>query len=129
MAGQGPKEDLKPGLRLQAWGSPQCCLGARAAAGLRLRRLLPSQVSLSPPVLGGASGSRHWHVPLTPGWYTLQGQQKHTGGNSLVVQWLGLCTFTAGGTGSIPDWETKIPQAAWCGLLTQLFVEPGNETE
>ena len=68
-------------------------------------------------------------MPLTPGWYTLQGQQKHTGGNSLVVQWLGLCTFTAGGTGSIPDWGTKIPQAAWCGLLTQLFVEPGNETE
>ena len=33
-------------------------------------------------------------------------------GNSLVVQWLGLCTFTAKGLGSIPDWGTKIPQAA-----------------
>ena len=64
-------------------------------------------------------------MPLTPGWYTLQGEQKHTGGNPLVVQWLGLCTFTAGGT----DRGTKIPQAPQCGLLTQLFVEPGNETE
>ena len=33
-------------------------------------------------------------------------------GNSLVVQWLGLVTFTAGGPGSTPGWGTKIPQAA-----------------
>nr|XP_058938824.1 ubiquitin-ribosomal protein eS31 fusion protein-like [Kogia breviceps] len=32
-------------------------------------------------------------------------------GNFLVVQWLGLCTLTAEGPGSIPGWETKIPQA------------------
>ena len=31
--------------------------------------------------------------------------------NSLVVQWLGLRASTAGGTGSIPDWETKILRA------------------
>ena len=36
-------------------------------------------------------------------------------GNSLAVQWLGLSTFTAKGTGSIPGRGTKIPQAAWCG--------------
>ena len=36
-------------------------------------------------------------------------------GNSLVVQWLGLCTFTAEDPGSIPGRETKIPQAEWCG--------------
>ena len=35
-------------------------------------------------------------------------------GNSLVVQWLGLCTFTTEGTGSIPGWGNKIPQAVWC---------------
>ena len=29
-------------------------------------------------------------------------------GNSLMVQWLGLQTFTAGGTGLIPIWGTKI---------------------
>ena len=29
-----------------------------------------------------------------------------------MVQWLGLPTFTAEGTGSIPDQETKIPQGA-----------------
>ena len=32
-------------------------------------------------------------------------------GNSLVVQWLGLCVFTAECAGSIPGWGTKIPQA------------------
>ena len=36
-------------------------------------------------------------------------------GNSPVVQWLGLCTFTAKGPGSIPGWGTKIPQAMRCG--------------
>ena len=34
-------------------------------------------------------------------------------GNSLVVQWLGLCAFTAGGQGSIPGWGTEILQAEW----------------
>ena len=28
----------------------------------------------------------------------------------LPWQWLGLCASTAGGTGSIPGWGTKIPQ-------------------
>ena len=32
-------------------------------------------------------------------------------GNSLVVQWLGLGTFTAKGPGSVPGRGTKIPQA------------------
>ena len=31
--------------------------------------------------------------------------------NYLVVQWLGLCAFTAKGLGLIPGWGTKIPQA------------------
>ena len=30
-----------------------------------------------------------------------------------MVQWLGLCSFTAKGLGSIPGWGTKIPQATW----------------
>ena len=33
-------------------------------------------------------------------------------GNSLAVQWLGLCTLIAKGPGSIPDGGTKIPEAA-----------------
>ena len=33
-------------------------------------------------------------------------------GTSLVVQWLRLCTPTAGGVGSTPGWGTKIPHAA-----------------
>ena len=34
------------------------------------------------------------------------------GGNSLLVQWIGLCVFTAEGADSIPGRGTKIPQAA-----------------
>ena len=33
-------------------------------------------------------------------------------GNSLAVQWLGLHASTAGDTGFIPGWGTKIPHAA-----------------
>ena len=34
--------------------------------------------------------------------------------NSLVVQWLGLCTLNAKILGSVPDQGTKIPQAVKC---------------
>ena len=41
-------------------------------------------------------------------------------GNSLVVQWLGLCTFTAEGPGSFPGQGTKkIPQATQPGQKQQ----------
>ena len=36
-------------------------------------------------------------------------------GNSLAVQWLGLCASTVGGAGSIPGQGTKIPHATWHG--------------
>ena len=36
-------------------------------------------------------------------------------GNSLVVQWLELQTFTAKGVGSVPGRGTKNPQAMQCG--------------
>ena len=42
------------------------------------------------------------HLPL----------EKAMPGISLVVQWLGHCASTSGGTGSIPGWATKIPHAA-----------------
>ena len=35
-------------------------------------------------------------------------------GNSLEVQLLRLGDFTAEGIGSIPGWETKIPQSLQC---------------
>ena len=35
---------------------------------------------------------------------------------SLVIQWSGLWASTAGDAGSIPGWETKIPQAAMCSV-------------
>ena len=40
-------------------------------------------------------------------------QKKH--GICLAVQWLRLCALSAGGTGSVPGWETKIPHAARYG--------------
>ena len=36
---------------------------------------------------------------------------RNNSGTSLVVQWLELCTSTAGGTGLIPGWGTKIPHS------------------
>ena len=36
-------------------------------------------------------------------------------GNSLVLQWLGLCAFTAEVSGSTPGQGTKIPRATRCG--------------
>ena len=41
---------------------------------------------------------------------TLRGTNQ---GNSLAVQWLGLQASTAGNTGSVPGWGTKIPHAMW----------------
>ena len=41
--------------------------------------------------------------------------RKKERGTSLVVQWLRLCTYDPGYTGSIPDWGTKIPQASGHG--------------
>ena len=34
-------------------------------------------------------------------------------GNSLAVEWLELCAFTIGVTGSILSQEIKIPHAVW----------------
>ena len=43
----------------------------------------------------------------------LLAKEKCVQGNSLVVQWLGLSTFTAMGLRSIPGHQTKILQASW----------------
>ena len=51
---------------------------------------------------------RHWYCHQKAG--LTEGKNKDAG-NSLVVQWLGLCAFTADGAGSIPGGGTKIPQA------------------
>ena len=42
-------------------------------------------------------------------------QELYNVGNSLGVRWLGLCTFTAKGPGSIPGQGTKILKAESCG--------------
>ena len=38
-------------------------------------------------------------------------------GTSLVVQWLGVQAYTAGGSSLIPGQGTKIPHAAWRGQI------------
>ena len=42
--------------------------------------------------------------------YLLNWSKKSCSGNSLAAQWLGLCIFTAEGTGSTPTQGTKILQ-------------------
>ena len=44
---------------------------------------------------------------------TLKKKKQTQPRESLVVQWLGLGTFTAKSLASIPDQRTKIPQAMW----------------
>ena len=56
---------------------------------------------------------------LTPARMAIIKQTKNlqtinAGENFLLVQWLGLCTYTAGGTVSIPGQRTKILQARQC---------------
>ena len=47
-------------------------------------------------------------------------------GNSLMVQQLKLCTFSADGLGSIPGGGTKIPQANWQGQKKREKEEAGK---
>ena len=62
--------------------------------------------------------SRSLGAQLRPDW-TPRGQRidgawrvfrKGSKGISLTVQWLRLCTSTAGGAGLIPDWGTRRPE-------------------
>ena len=54
---------------------------------------------------------------------------KKNEGNSLVVQWLGLCVFTAKGTGSIPVLGTKILQATWYSKKKNFFFPQKKERQ
>ena len=47
--------------------------------------------------------------------WVMEHLRKKERGTSLVVQWLRLCTYNAGCTGSVPDWGTKIPHASGHG--------------
>ena len=49
----------------------------------------------------------------TPTTGKVQQLKKAPTGASLEVQWLRLCASNAGGPGSIPGLEIKIPHAAW----------------
>jgi len=55
-------------------------------------------------------------LKITPGRQSLL---KVIDGNSLVVQWLAIHIFTAGGTNSIPGWGTEISHATQHNVHTQ----------
>ena len=40
-------------------------------------------------------------------------------GNSLAVQWLGLCASTTGDTGSVPGQGIKILHTLWCSQINK----------
>ena len=48
-------------------------------------------------------------------------------GPSLAVQWLRLCTSTAGGTGLIPGCKTKILHAVWQGQEINKRMPPSTK--
>ena len=56
-------------------------------------------------------------------------KKKKTLGNSLVVQWLRLHTFTAVGLGSIPGRGTKIPQAVLHGQTNKETLNITNKSK
>ena len=45
----------------------------------------------------------------------------HMQGDSLVLQWVGLSTFTAEGPGSVPGQGPKIPQASRSGIYIYIY--------
>ena len=49
-----------------------------------------------------------------PVYYNFEGFFVLKERNSVVVQWLGLDSFTAMGLVSVHNWVTKIPLATWC---------------
>ena len=52
-------------------------------------------------------------VYLHPQIFRIPCSLKQSQGNSLAVQWLGCCAFTAEGPGSTPGQGTKTLQALW----------------
>ena len=51
-------------------------------------------------------------INITEHRITIQANKKYIG-TSLEVQWLRFWASNARDVGSIPGWETKIPQATW----------------
>ena len=67
------------------------------------------------PAFGGRDPRMLLHILQFSEWpLSAKNYPKKNVGTSLAVQWLGLRTSTAGGTGSITGWGTKIPQAVGC---------------
>ena len=73
--------------------------------------------SLSWVMISKEPFSRHTH------WESLKPLKMLRGGNSLAVQGLGFCVFTARDTGSVPVWGTQISQALQHGPPTTTHVQ------
>ena len=76
----------------------------------------PSYFWTCPSKTGGWK-TQHWEYALVARrcvWQDVKGKnwvQKRIQRTSLAIQWL---DSTAGDTGSVPGWGTKIPHAGWC---------------
>ena len=68
---------------------------------------------LPSPLADSFWGHAFGHQPLF--FFLISAIKKIYIGTSLVVQWLRLCTSTAGGAGLIPGQGTVIPSAVHCG--------------
>lgn len=86
--------------------------GGRLAPGQRLREEASS--SSSPSSRGRCCGQWHQDPALLESCTCSNDFSKCRTGTSLAVQWLRLCTPTAGGKGSVPGGGTRIPHTAWC---------------
>ena len=80
--------------------------------------LFPSLLPYSPFSIQHSGGSFKIHKSDHSLFFLLQQLWRHMfkmkpPENSLVLQWLGFCTFIAEGIGSTPGQGTKIPQASW----------------
>ena len=59
------------------------------------------------------SSHNHTHICVNL-QLVIAATKKHMVGTCLAVQWLRICTFITGGTGSITGQGTKIPDFVWC---------------
>ena len=87
----------------------------------------PTQYPKDPAALGKQS-TRSVHVLVLVAFGIKLNTKGSDKGTSLVVQWLRLCTSTAGGEGSIPGKGTKIPHDPQCSQKNRKVVMSPEES-
>ena len=110
---------LQRRIHFSAFWAPQAC---------------PHSLAQSPCVLSLKLTPPNWVVLMLPllcfycllfFFFECQLKKKGELRDSLVVQWLRLCTYAAGGTGSILGRGTEILHARWCSQKKKK-IRPGS---